>query len=152
MQTSLKDIYAAGDCTQGYDASIGANRILAILPNAYMQGYCAGVNMAGGNEVFDNAIPMNAIGFFGYHVMTAGSRAEELFCEVTEHTVKKLYWDGKRLTGFELVGDVKNAGIYTDLIRKQTDIGNMDKEKLKKTPNLSLFDSENRGKILKGVV
>lgn len=152
MKTSLPCVFAAGDCTESTDISDGKKKVMALMPNAYIQGHTAGVNMAQGEAVFDNAIPMNAIGFFGYHVMTAGSRTEELFCEVTDHTVKKLYWDGKRLTGFELIGDVKNAGIYTDLIRKQTDIGNMDKEKLKKTPNLSLFDSENRGKILKGVV
>jgi len=29
--------------------------------------------MAGGSSVFDKAIPMNSIGFFGLHAMTAGS-------------------------------------------------------------------------------
>lgn len=29
--------------------------------------------MAGKDEKFDNAIPMNSIGFFGLHAMTAGS-------------------------------------------------------------------------------
>lgn len=37
------------------------------------QNKCAGVNMAGGSHVFDKAIPMNSIGFFGLHAMTAGS-------------------------------------------------------------------------------
>ena len=63
MQTSLDNIYAAGDCCESYDTSFGGRRILAILPNAYMQGKCAGENMAGQNAVFDNAIPMNSIGF-----------------------------------------------------------------------------------------
>ena len=36
MKTSLDNVYAAGDCAQGYDASIGQNRILVILPSAYM--------------------------------------------------------------------------------------------------------------------
>ena len=47
MQTSLKNIYSAGDCSQGYDMSIDADRILAILPNAYIGGRCGGINMAG---------------------------------------------------------------------------------------------------------
>ena len=38
-----------------------------------MQGHTAGVSMAGGNEVFDKAIPMNSIGFFGLHAITAGT-------------------------------------------------------------------------------
>ena len=64
MQTNISNIYAAGDCTEGYDISCGDTRVLALLPNAYMQGYTAGVNMAGGSAVFDKAIPMNSIGFF----------------------------------------------------------------------------------------
>ena len=71
METSLESIYAAGDCTEGNDISLGQKRVLALLPNAYMQGHTAGVNMAGGNEVFGKAIPMNSIGFFGLHIMTA---------------------------------------------------------------------------------
>jgi len=64
-ETSIADIYAAGDCTQTFDVSSGQNRIMALLPNAYMQGESAGINMAGGEKVFDMAIPMNAIGFSG---------------------------------------------------------------------------------------
>ena len=61
METSVPNVYSAGDCTEGEDISFGGRRVLAILPNAYMQGKCAGVNMAGGTEVFDKAIPMNSI-------------------------------------------------------------------------------------------
>lgn len=43
-----------------------------------MQGHTAGVNMAGGNEVFGKAIPMNSIGFFGLHIMTAGTYEGEM--------------------------------------------------------------------------
>ncbi|MEE1243606.1 MAG: FAD-dependent oxidoreductase, partial [Frisingicoccus sp.] len=46
METSIPDIYAAGDCTEGNDISCDKHRILAILPNANMQGRCAGINMA----------------------------------------------------------------------------------------------------------
>ena len=38
METSIPDIYAAGDCTEGEDISFHDKRVLAILPNAYMQG------------------------------------------------------------------------------------------------------------------
>ncbi|MCF0142681.1 MAG: NAD(P)/FAD-dependent oxidoreductase, partial [Parasporobacterium sp.] len=60
MATSLPGVYSAGDCAEGFDISFGDRRVLALLPNAYMQGYTAGVNMAGGSKVFDNAIPMNS--------------------------------------------------------------------------------------------
>ena len=47
--------------------------MLALLPNAYMQGECAGINMAGAKARYDKAMAMNAIGFFGLHVITAGN-------------------------------------------------------------------------------
>ena len=36
MQTNIPDIFAAGDCCEGFDLSIGKNRVLALLPNAYI--------------------------------------------------------------------------------------------------------------------
>lgn len=62
--TSLPDVYAAGDCCESYDITSGERRVLALLPNAYLQGECAGKNMAGESFHFTNAVPMNAIGFF----------------------------------------------------------------------------------------
>ena len=106
--------------------------------------------MAGGSSVFDNAIPMNAIGFFGQHIMTAGSRGTELVCLRGTDTLKKLYTDGTHLTGFEIIGNVKNTGVYTGLIRNRTDISAIDAEKLSKTPGLELFSAEKRRSVLGG--
>lgn len=81
--TSLPDVYAAGDCCESYDITSGERRVLALLPNAYLQGECAGKNMAGESFHFTNAVPMNAIGFFGLHLITAGSyRGEKLAVRV----------------------------------------------------------------------
>ena len=125
METTVADVYAAGDCTEGEDISFGGRRVLAILPNAYMQGKCAGVNMAGGETVFDKAIPMNSIGFFGLHAMTAGSYygadlGGELYEEKGNGTLKRLFTKNGFLTGFILIGRIERAGIYTSLIREQT--------------------------------
>lgn len=63
-RTALPDVYAAGDCARSHDITTDEDRVLALLPNAYMQGECAGINMAGGSALYDKAIPMNAIGFW----------------------------------------------------------------------------------------
>lgn len=157
MQTSIPDVYAAGDCTEGDDISCGQKRVLAILPNAYMQGYCAGVNMAGGSRVFDNAIPMNSIGFFGLHAMTAGSyfgpeeggRMEEI---KEEGALRRFYVRDGRLTGFILIGRVDRAGIYTSLIREKTPLDTIDFDLLKKAAVFSAFPAENRRKRFGEVV
>ncbi len=152
MKTSIPDVYAAGDCTEYVDITDGQQKIMALMPNAYMQGFGAGVNMAGGQHRFDNAIPMNAIGFFGYHIMTAGSKDGLICSEVTEQGLKKLYGTKERLTGFEIVGDVKRTGIYTSLIRNKTDISTLQPEQLEKVPDLYMFEPETRKKMLGGVV
>ena len=156
MKTSLENIYAAGDCTEGYDSSIGANRVLAILPNAYMQGCCAGVNMAGGSQSITNAIPMNSIGFFGLHCVSAGSYFAQGEGEIAESKscggIKRLYIKDNKLTGYIIIGDVTGAGIYTSLVREKTDLCDVDVDKLKKDATLAMFLPEIRRKKLGGVV
>lgn len=157
MQTSLSDVYAAGDCTEGMDISLGDRRVLAILPNAYMQGHTAGVNMAGGNEVFDKAIPMNSIGFFGLHAITAGSYfgesdGGEMYEEKGNGTLKRLFTKDGVLTGFILIGQVERAGIYTSLIREKVPLDTINFDILKKNPTLFAYSQNQRRKMLGGVV
>lgn len=152
-KTSLEHIYAAGDCTESRDASDGNVKIMALMPNAYMQGHAAGANMAGGSERNDCLIPMNSIGFFGLHIMTAGSRGDGTIYENSDDgRIKKLFAANGFLTGFMLVGDVDRAGIYTDVIRKKIPLADIDFDILKKCPNLFVFDAECRRKKLGGVV
>ena len=119
MKTSVEHIFAAGDCTESFDLSSGQQRVMAILPNAYLQGHAAGVNMAGGCETFDRAIPMNSIGFFGLHAMTAGSCEGTCYEEKTDGTLKRLFQKDGLLKGFLLIGCGDRAGIYTSMIREQ---------------------------------
>ncbi|MCR4930800.1 MAG: FAD-dependent oxidoreductase [Lachnospiraceae bacterium] len=152
MATSVKDIYAAGDCAEGYDASIGANRVLAILPNAYMQGFTAGVNMAGGDKEFTNAIPMNSIGVFGLHVMSAGSYDGECFEEKREGVLKRFFVKDNTLIGYMLIGETERAGIYTSMIRDKVSLDTVDFELLRKVATTFAFSDENRRKKFGGVV
>ena len=152
MNTSVPDIFAAGDCAQGYDASINSTRVLAILPNAYLQGYTAGVNMAGKDSSFDNAIPMNAIGFFGYHALTAGAYRGECIEEKTDRGIKRLFIENGVLVGFMLIGDISRAGIYTSLVREKTPLVEVNQDIMKNAPKLAIFSREKRTKKLGGVV
>lgn len=152
METSVPGIYAAGDCTEGEDISCGGKKVLAILPNAYMQGKCAGVNMAGGREVFDKAIPMNSIGFFGLHAMTAGSYDGTVYEEQADGKCKRFYIRDGRLIGFILIGETQRAGIYTSLIRERTPLSTVDFELLKKVATSAAFSPEIRSKKFGGVV
>lgn len=148
--TSVPGIYAAGDCCECHDITTGTDRILAILPNAYLQGETAGINMAGGEKKFDKAIPMNAIGFFGLHIITAGNYDGTAWTEKNARTYKKLVSKDNRLKGFILIGDVARAGIYTSLIREQTPLDTVDYDLLKQKPQLMAFTREERAVKLGG--
>ena len=157
MRTTLEDVYAAGDCTEGDDISLGQKRVLAILPNAYMQGKCAGVNMAGGAEEFTKGIPMNSIGFFGLHAMTAGSYfgeadGGELYEEKSEGKLKRLFSRDGLLTGFILIGETDRAGIYTSLIREKTPLDTINYDMLKRNATFAAFSAQARGKKFGSVV
>ena len=147
-ETTLKDVYAAGDCTECYDITSGQRRVLALLPNAYLQGYCAGVNMAGGDEVFDNAAPFNSIGFFGTHVHTAGCYCGVRYVEKSANTYKVLFMEDGLLKGFILVNLPERAGIYTSLVRGRTPLADVDLALLERAPELMAFSAEERAKKL----
>ena len=154
MQTTVTDIYAAGDCSEGYDSSTGTNRVLAILPNAYMQGRCAGINMAGGESSLNDMIPMNSIGFFGLHCATAGAYPADadIFEEKSGNGIRRLYVKDDCLAGFIIIGDVNRAGVYTSLVREKTRLDERALEMLKASPSLAIFSPEIRRRKLGGAV
>lgn len=149
-QTTVDDVFAAGDCTVSYDISSDSNKILALLPNAYMQGECAGNNMSGNDSVFDKAMPMNAIGLLGLHIITAGSYEGKSYVKKTENSLKILYVKDNLLKGYIMIGDIKRAGIYTSLIREKTPLDTIDFDLIFEAPQLMAFSSSERGKKLAG--
>lgn len=152
MRTSLTDIYAAGDCTEAFDISSESVKVMALMPNAYMQGKCAGINMAGGESDFSNAIPMNSIGFFGLHAMSAGSYiGKEEICP-SEKGVKKFYIKDNLLKGFIIINDTEKAGIYTNMIRNKVPVDSVDFNSLKRSPTLYSLGRDYCKSKLGGVV
>jgi len=143
-ETSAPGIYAAGDCTQTLDISSGQSKIMALLPNAYMQGEAAGINMAGGDKSFDKAIPMNAIGFFGLHMITAGSYTGNVHSENGKDNYRRLFYSDNKLNGYILIGNVEKAGIYTSLIREHTPLDTIDFALVCEKPGLMAFRKEDR--------
>ncbi|MFZ3129707.1 MAG: FAD-dependent oxidoreductase [Desulfosporosinus sp.] len=149
--TLLPDIYAAGDCTESYDITAEEARVLALLPNAYMQGECAGINMAGGEKLYTKAIPMNATSFFGLHIITAGSYVGSEYVSYGESSsYKKLVTRDGLLKGYILIGDVARAGIYTALIKEKKLLTSIDFELIKDKPQLMAFSRVEREKMLGG--
>lgn len=150
-ETNLTGIYAAGDCTECLNLTSGKKENLAILPNAYLQGETAGINMAGGNKKYNGSFPMNAIGFFGLHMMTAGNYDGKEYIRNDGHFYKKLITQNNKLRGFIMIGNVEQAGIYTSLIREETPLTSIDFDLILEKPQLMAFSHTERVKRLGGI-
>ena len=150
--TTLPDVYAAGDCAQGYDAVSGEKRMLPLWPNAMLQGETAGINMAGGRADYTHGIALNASGVFGLHMITAGSYEGESFTVQRDGSYKRLVTADGVLKGVIMVGDVSRAGIYTDLIRKKKPLSEIDFDLIRESPQLMAFSQKDRRVQLGGEV
>lgn len=150
-QTSLPGIYAAGDCAEGIDAITGQHRVMALLPNAYMQGECAGAHMVGGKPEPPQLMPMNALSLWGKHLVSAGVLGGEIHTQETEDGLRMFAQQQGRLQGFLLIGDVRRAGIYTAIVRDKTPLSTVDYPLLRDHPSLAAFGLPQREKMLGGV-
>lgn len=95
--------------------------------------------MAGGNAEQTNAIPMNAIGFFGSHILTAGVYEGQCISHIEGDKYKKLFVKDGKLCGFILINDFLRAGIYTQLVRDKADLGTVNFDILKIAPQLIAY-------------
>jgi len=154
MQTSDKDIYAAGDCTVSVDMLDGSKKIIALYPNAVYQGTAAGSQMAGGDIKLDGTYSVNAIDFYGLRICTCGlinAEGGQYSDKIVQNgdSYKRLVFENNRLVGFVLINASENAGIYTSLIENKTDLSELEYD-LTETPSLFLFEKSVRAKKLKG--
>lgn len=150
QRTSLPDVYAAGDNCESSDVSSGTRRVLALLPNAAAQGAVAGRNMAGGEARFTDAVPVNAVGLFGLHAVTAGTYEGESLIRRSETGYRRLFVSGGVLKGYILTGNVARAGILTSLVRNRTPLGALDGSLLEGEPTLAAFPKAAREEMLTG--
>ena len=72
MESSVSNIFAAGDVAEGADFLSGANSVIAIWPVAARQGMTAGFNMAGKITEYDGMFPMNSVTIMGVPSISFG--------------------------------------------------------------------------------
>lgn len=134
MRTTLPDVYAAGDVVQVRDLLDGAQRPLALWPNAMRQGRMAGLHMVGAAdaEPFEGSFAVNAVDFFDASLLTAGlinppdgaGCAQEVI--VGDGSYAKFVTRDDRLVGYILLNRPANAGIYTSLIEQKTPLSTLE--------------------------
>lgn len=158
LQTSLPDVYAAGDIVQVTDVLDGAQRPLALWPNAMHQGKVVGLHMAGSPdaEPYEGSFAVNAVDFFESSLLTAGiiNPAEDSGCEVHLFTegsryAKFVVREGK-LVGYILLNRPTNAGIYTWLIENEAPLDMLEEDIFQDVPlNLDFPEKERWARLHK---
>ncbi|EHQ87345.1 NAD(P)/FAD-dependent oxidoreductase [Desulfosporosinus youngiae] len=129
MQTSVSDIYAAGDVAEAFDLLSGEKCVNAIWPSATEQGIIAGCNMAGIKRKYHGSLAVNSAVIGGVGIISAGRvnlppgegsvlRASE----PDKNFYRKFVVQDERLVGMIMVGDIEGAGILSGLIRKRAKI------------------------------
>jgi NAD(P)H-nitrite reductase large subunit len=73
LQTSMPDVYAAGDVAQVHDPIHGFATIDVLWSTALTQGQIAGANMAGANLVYVKSVPFNVTQLAGLKVTIIGA-------------------------------------------------------------------------------
>ena len=122
LRTSEVDVYAAGDVAETRDRLTGERYVHAIFPNAVAQGRVVGERLVGLDPVYVGAESMNSLKHLGVPVVAAGVPRGEELCLRDGPVLRKLFLDDGRITGFQLAGDIRGAGVYRRLMLTHTDV------------------------------
>jgi len=137
LQSSIPNIYAAGDVCESFDITLGVPAVNALWPIAVEQGKIAGANMRGEITDYAGSVGMNSTDFFGLPMVSLGMSKvksvegiEEIkINNVKQGVYKKVVIKNGNLVGAILIGDIQNSGVYLRLIREKINITPI-KEKL----------------------
>ena len=122
QRTNFADIYSAGDVAETKERLTGERFVHAIFPNAVEQGRVVAHNLLGFDVAYAGADNMNSLKHLGLPVMAVGHmQGEELRLRKSD-TLRKIWLQNGRITGFRLTNDVSSAGIYRSLMNRQEDV------------------------------
>ena len=125
LQTSVKDVYAAGDVTESKDLVYEDIRGHALWPVAVEQGKIAGANMAGGGIEYPEETSRNILSIFGRIIFTGGISTEDKFEIYKEHLAgeyRKILIHNNKLVGFVFIGEVDSPGVYLFIMKNKINV------------------------------
>lgn len=125
LQTSVEDIYAAGDVTESKDLVYEDVRMHALWPVAVEQGKIAGANMAGGEIEYPEEVSRNILTILEKTIFTGGISTEDKFEVYKEHFAgeyRKILIHNNKLVGFVFVGEVDSPGVYLFIMKNKIDV------------------------------
>lgn len=121
LETTVEGIYAAGDVAEH------RGRCYGIWPAAQRQGEVAGVNMAGGNALYEGTVASNTLKVVGIDLTASGEIDAEgkLECIVKSDREKCIYckvaFREDKVVGCIVLGEVKGRAEILTAVEKHTE-------------------------------
>lgn len=128
QETSLPDVYAAGDVCESYECFTGKVGLTPIWPSAVRQGQVAGSNMTGvskkleGNFAFKNSMSLCGLASVSFGLANPPDESYTILVEEDRSNYKKFVLKEGRIVGAILQGDITGAGVVGSLIGNKIDI------------------------------
>ena len=141
LETTVKGVYAAGDCAEAFDKVSGKTIVSAIQPNAAEQARVAALNMAGRPAELRGVTQINVLdtlglisASFGQWDGVPGGQSVELV-DTAANRALSLQFGGDRLVGCNAVGWTEHVGVMRGLVEGGVSLGEW-KDKLLHDPTL----------------
>lgn len=134
QETSLPDVYAAGDVCESYECFTEKAGLTPVWPSAVRQGQVAGSNMAGVLKKLEGHFAfMNSMSFCGLATVSFGlpnppGDGYTVLVEEDRRNYKKFVIKEGRLVGAILQGDISGAGVIGSLIGNKINVSNRTKD------------------------
>lgn len=129
MQTSVSDVWAAGDVTESIDFSTGERIVNAIQPNAAEQARIAAVNMTGGDVQSLGALQINILDTLGlisssFGLWSGASGGDHVeMIDAAGYKYLRLEFLGDILVGATCIGTTEHIGVLRGLIQGKIALG-----------------------------
>ncbi|WP_135828961.1 NAD(P)/FAD-dependent oxidoreductase [Halorussus halobius] len=136
MQTSVEDVYAAGDITRYYDVILDEHAQNGSWGSAKEQGQIAAKNMVTDDEtesfrwVSSYSITHFDFPFLSFGFPTLGD--DECERKYSDTEWRRLAFKDGKLVGGVLIGDIAPQGKYKDLIRREVEVADQKEVLLEK--------------------
>ncbi len=129
LQTTVPNIYAAGDVAECYDILTGGSSVVAVWPRASEQGYYAGCNMAGFPKEYVGGHRMNSLDFDGLSCIVMGDvRTEKphfkylIHEDLKRNIYQRIILEDGKIRGAAIIGRIVNVGGINRFLRRRVNI------------------------------
>jgi NAD(P)H-nitrite reductase large subunit len=136
LETTVPDVYAAGDVANFFDLSIGLHNQMGTWNNSVSHGRIAGANMLGDRK-FYNDVPMYSTGLFDSRIRVMGLTPENVpdlesweRLDAPNRNYQRLFFKQGRLVGGCLIGDIRAQSQIIKMIQARQVIAEPERARL----------------------